>query len=102
MIEDKEIWLSRGEIHGLLQGTVTWADVCARTARPVRLHEPLAPEEGAREEKVYGEMRVRLAAKDGVTDTGELGKASEVRITAFLVLTAVITLVLWVYFVYGV
>lgn len=107
LIQDKEIWLSRGEIDGLLQGSLTWADVCSRTDRPARFPESLVKGEGA-----YGEDFLLHSAKeineankfDEVNEgkvVNSVDKPSDIRVTGFLAITALLTLVLWVYFVFS-
>lgn len=90
LVQKEEIWLSRDEINGLLQGSLTWADLCSRPARPVRLHESTVTGEGAGEEDFV------LKEIQGAQE------AQEVKITGYLAATAVLTLVSWVYFAFAV
>lgn len=76
--QDKEVWLSRKELEGLLQGSVTWTDVCSRPAQLEETETICDGEDAVREDFVPRELKV----------------------TGFLTTTAVLTLVSWLYFVF--
>ncbi|MDI6812710.1 MAG: hypothetical protein QMC95_03890 [Desulfitobacteriaceae bacterium] len=83
MAHNKEIWLSRGEIEGLLQGSLTWTDVYPR---PV-WSDPSA-------QSGQGSQSVRSAEPEEST-------VAVVRVGGFLAATAGLTLMSWVYFVFA-
>lgn len=86
--QDKEVWVSRKELEELLQGSMTWADVCSRPAQS----------EGTldlKETRPFTE-----AILDGEDDMREDFVFRELKVTGFLTTIGVLTLVSWVYFVF--
>lgn len=96
MAHDKEIWLSRSEVEGLLQGSLTWTDVYPR---PVWSDPSTRSVQGAEPEELT------VAEVDGEEPNGKgLGGEEfmlrKMKVAGFLAVTAGLTLMSWVYFVF--
>ncbi len=87
LAQDKEVWLSRGEIEGLLQGSLTWTDVYPR---------PVWSDPSAQSVRSAETEELEIPGKGA----GEADFSRNITVTTTLAATAVLTLVSWVYFVF--
>ena len=77
MAQNKEIWLSQVEVQGLLQGSLSWEDVCSQNAQP----------------------GLSMAVEKDEVDDGDFVSRG-VNISGLLSITAALTVASWIYFVF--